>query len=836
MVLLAVYGLVLARWSGSADLLVGTPVIGRPRRELEHLIGFFANTLVMRVNLGRDLTFRELVRQVRETAIHAFAHQDMPFERIVEELQPERTLGHNPLFQVMFALRRPNEMGPAQPGGARAEAPPSSSGAEPSSVRPNTSKFDLTLFMIEDTSFYGAIEYRTDIFDAATIERFANHMLSAARAVVTAPDRALSSAWSATESDLALIETWNRTTATFADAEVRVSALCAAQAARSPERPAVSSRTQVLSYRELWGQASRLAAHLRALGIGPDTRVALCIEPSVALVVAVFGILEAGGACVPLDASYPPERLQYMVQNSGVRLLVTTSTAPNVALGLERVLIDGELESPGAPPPPQAFSCDQLAYIVYTSGSTGMPKGVAMTHRALVNLVLWQLGSKGRGEARRTLQFASPSFDVFFQELALCAAAGGELVIAPPHERRDPAQLRKLCRERQIERLFLPFVALRELMDTGDEPASMPHLREVITAGEQLQVTPALRRWFSAHPNCRLYNQYGPSETHVVSEEALPADPALWSPLPPIGRPIANARLYVLDASLQPLPVGVPGDLYLGGVCLARGYLDKVDLTAARFLPDPFSPLPGARMYASGDRARWRPDGRVEFLGRKDDQIKVRGYRVELGEVEAALSRLPGVGHAVAAALPDARGDKRLVGYILPDGAKLDPSALRDALRRMLPEPLVPSILVLVDHLPRTPSGKVDRRALPAPPREGGATREPRNEIERVIAGIWCEVLGLTRVGVDDDFFELGGHSLMATQVVARLRDVLAIDLPVSRLFEYPTIARLAPAVAAALLTQDGEPDASELASIEELTEDEARRLFAAEYTGGLHG
>ncbi len=782
MVLFAVFGAVLGRWSGAADLVVGTPVIGRPRRELEELVGFFSNTLPMRLQLAACSTFRELVRHVREVVIEALAHQDVPFEAIVQELQPERTLAHNPLFQAMFAFQRPSEQRPAH---AVREGASEAIGS-------GTAKFDLTLFLVDDAELHGALEYRTDLFEPTTIERFAAHLRAAAEAAVASPDAALAELFLASRSDRAAIEQWNATAVALEPREALAGELCAAAAARSPEAPAVTSATDRSSYAELMRRATALAAQLRGRGLGPDDRVAISIEPSIELVVAVLGTWLAGGACVPLDPRYPAARLAFMVEDCGARWIVGPGlTVEPLGAALEPGAQVGAPRSAGSP--------EQLAYVIYTSGSTGQPKGVAMTHRALVNLVQWQRGRPERGAARRTLQFASPSFDVFFQELLLCLASGAELVIASAEERRDPLLLLERCRERRVERVFVPFVALRELAEAAASRPPLPELREVITAGEQLQVTPAIRRWFGAHPNARLFNHYGPSETHVITEECLAPDPAQWPALPPIGRAIANARLYVLDGELRPLPVGVPGDLYLGGVGLARGYLDRPALTAERFLPDPHAAEPGARMYRSGDRARWLADGRVEFLGRSDDQVKVRGFRVEVGEVETVLAGLPGVRQAVVLALPDASGDHRLVGYVLGEDASVDASALRQALGGLLPEPLVPAVLVVVDEFPRTPSGKIDRRALPAPRSVAAPTLAPINDVERVVARAWGEVLGLEQVGRDESFFSLGGHSLRATQVSARLRERFDLEIPVRWIFEHPTVAGLAAAIVEAM-------------------------------------
>ena len=792
MVLLAAYAAVLGRWADTADIVVGTPVIGRPRREFEELIGFFSNTLPIRLDLGGAESFRALVRHTRDAVVEALTHQDLPFESMVQEMQPRRSLGHNPLFQAMFAFQRPGE--PATP----ADAARSTSAKHDGASLWGTAKFDLTLFLIEEEQFRGALEFRTDLFETETIRRFGEHLLRFVVVATRAPDRPLAELSVAGADDRAAVAEWNRTDTCFTDGETLADALIGRRAGNESSATALTSGSLSLSYGELWARATSVAARLRALDVQPDSRVAVAAEPSAQLVAAVLGIWIAGGACVPLDPAYPRDRLDYMIANSRARWLVGSSGRRAVALGLPFVDWDdlGATRSESLNPAAGGRARDQLAYVVYTSGSTGRPKGVAMTHRALVNLVLWQSVGE-RGTPRRTLQFASPSFDVFFQELVHTLATGGELVIAEREQRRDPELLIALCRRRAVERLFLPYIALRELAEAGATADPLPHLREVITAGERLQVTPAIRTWFTAHPGCRLLNQYGPSETHVVTEERLGADPKAWPELPPIGAPIANVRCHVLDEALRPLPVGAPGELYLGGVGLARGYLDRPALTAERFLPDPFSETPGARLYRTGDRARWLADGRIAFLGRVDEQVKIRGFRVEPAEVEIALAALPGVRQAVVLDTADDDGDLRLVGYVLPDRAELDTGQLREALRAKLPEPLLPSQIIAVENFARTPSGKVDRRALRAVPRAQVARCEPSGELAGVVAQVWCEVLGLEHIGNEDDFFALGGHSLSAAKVAARLRKQLALDCPVRLLFEHPTVAGLAAAIAA---------------------------------------
>ncbi|MFL5357704.1 amino acid adenylation domain-containing protein, partial [Archangium sp.] len=582
--------------------------------------------------------------------------------------------------------------------------------------------------------------------------------------------------------------------------EACVHTLFEAQAARTPEAVAVVHEGSVLSYQELERRAAHLADRLHGLGVGPDVRVGLCVDRSLEMVIGVLAILKAGGAYVPLDARYPKERLQLMLADAGVPVLLTQ---PHLRAELpEHTAVVLELDAAEPPPArsgdPLASSVtgEHLAYIIYTSGSTGRPKGVMMGHAALHNLVQWHLHQPQLARPARTLQFSSLSFDVSFQEMFTTWATGGTLVLVSERTRLEPRELLRHLEHHSVERLFLPFVALQslaqEVADQGRAPAS---LRELITAGEQLQVTPQVARLFQLLPEATLHNHYGPSESHVVTACALKGPIERWPALPPIGLPLTHTRLHVLDEALGPVPEGTPGELYIGGVCLARGYLEQPALTAERFVPDPFSDEPGARLYRTGDLGRWLPDGNLEFLGRTDHQVKVRGFRVELGEVEAVLARHPGVRQAVVVAREDVPGERRLVGYVVPTpGAEVTAPLLRAFLKERLPEYMVPSALLVLEALPLSPSGKVDRKSLPPPgPREDGRPFvAPRTPLEQLVASIWSQVLRVERVSAEDDFFDLGGHSLQATRVMSRLRDLCEVELPLSRLFEAPTVARLA--------------------------------------------
>jgi amino acid adenylation domain-containing protein len=601
---------------------------------------------------------------------------------------------------------------------------------------------------------------------------------------------------------------------------------------------AVVAGDQRLTYRQLKHWANGLAHYLRRAGVGPEVCVGICLERSPELLVAILGVLKAGGAYVPLDPAYPKERLALLLGDCRAPLLLTRSPLrgrlPNYAGKV--VDLDCEEIAPADSSPAVAVSPDNLAYVIYTSGSTGQPKGVMMTHRCLCNLLYWQLREPTFSLGRRTLQFAPVSFDVCFQEMFSTWLSGGTLVLIDEDVRRDSTRLLRFLSEHDIERLFLPFVALRHLAEAAEAPGPSVKpgpstLREVITAGEQLQIAPALASWFGRLEGCTLQNQYGPSESHVVTAFTLEGCAEGWPAFPPIGRPISNSRIYVLDSQLRPVPISVPGELCIGGISIGRGYLDRPDLTAEKFVPDPFSDQPGARVYKTGDVARFLPDGNLEFLGRDDDQVKIRGFRVEPGEIEMALRGYPSVKDCAVLAQEDEMKVRRLVAYILASKeADATPTELRRYLSDKLPEYLVPGVYVFLDALPLTPSGKLDRRALPAPTMGRIARREscvvPEGPLEQVLAGIWSEVLKIDSVGRHDNFFELGGDSLLSLQVMSRIRATFQVDLPLRILFDHPTVASLAEALRRH--TDTAERVAEAVLSLAELSDAEVEAKLAA--------
>jgi amino acid adenylation domain-containing protein len=803
MTLLAAFDALLARWSGQRDLVIGAPIANRHHQEVEGLIGFFTNTLALRLDLAGDPAFAEAANRARAAMLTAQAHQELPFERLVEELAPERDLSRTPLFQVMLVVQHDPAAGLALPGLA----------TELIDVELGTAKFDLTLFLVADGGGIGGhLELNRGLFDLATGERFLGHFLTLLAGAIADPAARLSQLPLLTPAERQELIAWTAPRDPHPEARC-IHELVAEQAARHPGSAAVVFAGESLTYGELMRRSAALAGRLHAAGVGPDVPVGLYLERSLDMMVAVLAVLRAGGAYVPLDPTYPAGRLRLMLEDAGAPVVVTHAPLAGAvpAGGAAVVRADAPLgRDEGEAEIPSGVLPGNLAYVTYTSGSTGRPKGVAMTHAALTAMLAWQLRTSSAGGGR-TLQYTSLSFDVSFQEIFATWCAGGTLVLVSEETRRDPAALVRLLAEERVERLFQPFVALQQLAVAAAAAADGPlpeSLREVMSAGEQLHVTPQLAALFGRLPGSRLYNHYGPSETHAVTWLALDGDPAGWPESPSIGRPVDHARVFLLDPDFQPVPAGVPGELWAGGACLARGYM-RPDLTAERFLPDPFDWAagwaPGGRLYRTGDLARRLPSGELEFLGRRDHQVKVRGHRVETAEVELALARQPAVLQAAVVVRGDSAGAKRLVAYVVFRDDLPVPSSgeLRAALAETLPDPLVPTAWARLDRLPMTPSGKLDRRALarlhPADLWSGDeGFVAPRNPAEELLAGIWMEVLGVDRVGIHDEFFQLGGHSLLATQVASRVREAFGIELPLRRIFEAPSLAALAAAVTAA--------------------------------------
>ncbi|MDR9750405.1 amino acid adenylation domain-containing protein [Pseudomonas sp. SZMC_28357] len=793
MTLLAAWSLVLSKLSGQHDVVIGVPSANRSQQALEGLIGFFVNTLALRMTRSGTPTVGQWLQQARDVALGAQEHQDLPFEQVVELLNPPRSLAHSPLFQVLFAWE--------QDQGSDLHL----SGLDISPIASNQAiaKFDLQLALSErDGQIVGGLEYASGLFERSSVVQFGEYLRRVLTQMAEDSEQSLASIHllSAAEHQQ-IVHDWNHTADDSSNAPDGV-ARFEAVARRSPDAVALLAERRQLSYAELNQAANRLAHHLIAQGVRPEDRVGLCLERSPNMVIGLLAILKAGAAYVPFDPAYPHERLAFMFNDAAPSLLLTQSSLrdglPVDASDLPICCLDtdsahwAQLDDGN---PRVSVSPESLGYVLYTSGSTGRPKGVAHTRRALDNLIAWQL--QQAPTPRRALQFASLNFDVSFQEICSTLCNGGSLLLMSEDSRKDLAALRPTLVAEGVQRAFLPFAVLQQLAGLTEADAPIPAAGcEIVTAGEALQVNDELRAFVRGLGGAQLHNQYGPTETHVVSQFSLDcADAEQWPDAPPIGRPIANARLYVLDADMNPVPVGVAGELYIAGACLARGYLNRPDLTAERFVPDPFSTEPGARMYRSGDLAKFQADGNVQYLGRIDQQVKLRGFRIELGEIDSLLQQQPGVQEAAVLLREDSVGDKRLVAYVVGSATG---ETLRAALQQHLPEHMIPSAWVALAQLPLTRNGKLDRQALPAPERSAGALYEaPRDDNERQMAQIWAEVLKCERVGIHDNFFDLGGHSLLATRMIYAINQRMGAQLSLSSLFKTPVLMDLAAQVQA---------------------------------------
>ncbi|NOJ91950.1 amino acid adenylation domain-containing protein, partial [Corallococcus coralloides] len=788
MVLLAAWQMLLSRYSGQSDIRVGSPIAGRTRAELEGLIGFFVNTLVLRAQVDGEKSFRELLKQVRGTVLGAYEHQEVPFEKLVEALQPERSLSHTPLFQSLLALQNTPE-GEAQLPGLT---------MKPLELEIRTSKFDVSVFFTETAQgLSGAVEYSTELFEAATVRRMVEHLRVLLESVVAKPEEAVGRLPMLTEAERQqVLVAWNPT-ATKSPRDMSVHARFEAQAKRTPDAMALklAEGGGTLTYGELEAKANQLAHHLRSQGVKRGTRVGVYVERSWEMVAGLLAILKAGGAYVPVDRNYPAERTALLLGDAGVSVTLT-----------QRSLVEKLPSSAGTPllldaawseiahqpvsAPQVEVSAEDLAYVMFTSGSTGRPKGVSVPHRGITRLVVGNDFLRF-GPEEVWLQLAPVAFDASTLELWGALLHGAKLVLAPPHA-QTLEELGTLLKQERISTLWLT-AALYEQMALHQVDA-LSGVAQVLAGGDVLPAQRVREHLKRLPQGAVLVNGYGPTEnttfstTHTLTRDTSPTSSV------PIGKPIGNSTAYVLDTHGDVAGVGVPGELYVGGEGLAWGYLNRADLTAERFVPNAFSTEPGARLYRTGDKARWKEDGTLEFLGRTDFQVKVRGFRIELGEVEAALLQHPDVAEAVAV-VRDVGGDKRLVAWLVAKpGQNLDPKAVETELRKHLPEYMVPSALGVLDALPLTANGKVDRKALPEieAAHSEHEYEAPRTESEQKLAAIWAEVLRVPRVGVRDNFFSLGGHSLLATQVVSRIRKELGAELPLRTLFEAPTLEALA--------------------------------------------
>ncbi|NRD48556.1 non-ribosomal peptide synthase/polyketide synthase, partial [Corallococcus exiguus] len=786
MLLMAAFQVLLARYSGQEDISVGSPIAGRTHAETEGLIGFFVNTLVLRSHVASRASFRQLLQQVREESLGAYTHQDVPFERLVEELRPQRDLTRPPLFQASFSLQNTSMPSLQLPGltlrGLDLEG--------------HNVKAELELFVFETPDgFDGALCFNTALFAPATAQRMARHFVSLVETLVSHPEAPLASADMLSQDELhQLLIDWNDTRSPYSS-ETSIHQRFADQARAAPDAVAVLFGDDTLTYRQLDERANQLAHALVGLGVRPGTPVALGLGRSLDLIIAILGVLKAGAAYVPLDMSYPHERLAMLLEDSGAPVLVTRSDWEQSLPSFfgASLLMDDDAALLARKPthaPAVPAAADSLAYVMFTSGSTGRPKGVMVPHRGVVRLVCGASYFRF-GPEHRYSQLAPTAFDASTLEIWGALLHGAQLVLAPPHS-LSLEELAAFIRRHAPTSVLLTAALFEQMaLHQGD---TLARVSQLMVGGDVMPTERARQHLAKLAPGSVLVNGYGPTENSTVStaHSMGPASPV--GPAVPIGKPIGQSTVYVLDAVLRPVPVGVAGELFVGGAGLAWGYLRRPDLTAERFVPNAFTSSPGERLYRTGDRARWRADGTLEFLGRTDFQVKVRGFRIEPGEVESALRRLPGVAETLVMAREDVPGDKRLVAYVATDGLALDAAALREHLQQVLPAHMVPSSFVVMEALPLTPNGKVDRKALPVPDASAPNSSyvAPRTPTEELLASLWAEVLNVPRVGAQDHFFELGGHSLLATQLVARVRAAFSVELPLRSVFEAPSLADLA--------------------------------------------
>ena len=792
MTLLATLNTLLFRYSSQKDILVGTPTANRNRQEIEPLIGFFVNTLVMRNSLEGNLSFSELLQQVRNVVLESYANQDVPFEQVVDGLQIERSLSYNPLFQVMFALQNTPLTALDIPG-LRVKS---------MAVENVRVKFDLTLILEEietdqGTYLEGYWEYNGDLYTAERITRLMGHFQTLLKGIVKNPQQKVGELPLLTdpEKQQILVE-WNQTQVPYQDHQC-IHQLFEEQVAKNPDAVAVIYEQECLTYQQLNQKANQLAHYLQSLGIKTEELVGVCVERSPLIIIGILGILKAGAAYLPLDPSYPPNRLIYMVEDSGVSVVLTQEKLANTLQleNLQKVYLDQDwpiISQQSSDPPVSETQAKNLAYVIYTSGSTGKPKGVLLAHKGVCNLATQQRKIFNIKAQSRVLQFASFSFDASVWEIFMALGSGATLVMGDSDSLLPGENLLNLLKKQKITIATLPPSALA-VMPTDE----LPDLQSLIVAGESSSAD-LLKKWCQ---NRHVFNAYGPTESTVCTTIALIKDP---QEKPPIGKPLGNFQVYILDPCLNPVPIGINGELYIGGEGLAKGYLGQPELTNSKFISNPFNDDPASRLYKTGDIVRYLADGNIDFMGRIDHQIKIRGFRIELGEIETVLSQHPQVQEGIVIAREDELGVKRLSAYVIPVTQQLTRQELRQFLQDKLPNYMVPAFLMLLDSFPLTPNGKVDRRALPIPEIDLHELENyiaPSTDTETILAQIWQSVLGRERISIHDNFFELGGDSIIGIQIVAKANQA-GLGITPKQLFSHQTIAQLATVTEKAPVTQ----------------------------------
>ncbi|WP_234017158.1 non-ribosomal peptide synthetase [Nostoc sp. 'Lobaria pulmonaria (5183) cyanobiont'] len=832
MTLLAAFQTLLWRYTGQEDIVVGSPIANRNRAEIEGLIGFFVNTLVLRTNLAGNPSFEELIKRVREVALGAYAHQDLPFELLVEQLQPQRDLSYTPLFQVMFVLHNFPMSVLELPGLT----------LTPIKSERKTAHFDLILSMTEtESGLEGRLEYNIDLFEEKTITRMVDHWRRLLEAIVANPQQRLSEFQLLTESEQQqLLVEWNQTQVEYPQDKC-IYELFEAQVKKTPDAVAVVFESKQLTYWELNARANQLAHYLQSLGVKPEVLIGICVERSVEMAVAILATLKAGGVYIPIDPNYPTQRITEISKDAGIEIILTQQHLEVLLEEQSRQLValDSNRSEIAEQPTDNCHSqanSENLAYVIYTSGSTGKPKGVAVTHQALVNYALEIANQFKLQKSDRVLQFASIGFDVVVEELFPTWIKGATVVLPGTSKTLSCQEFQQLIEIEQLTVFELPTAYWHQwVSELYSVQETVPIcVRLAIVGGERI-LGERLRQWQQLSTS--LIHVYGLTETTVTSTlyhlnsdaELLEAATEL-----PIGQPVANTEIYLLDSYLQPVPVGVPGEIYLGGAGLARGYLNRPELTAQRFIPNPFSQNAGARLYRTGDQARYLPDGNIEYIGRIDHQVKLRGFRIELGEIESILSQIPEVKECVVIDREDIPDQKRLVAYLVTEESQEFAIAqVRSFLKSQLPDYMIPSAFVELKTLPLTSNGKIDRKILPVPDwtrLEAEATFvPPQSPLEEAIAEIWVQLLNVNQIGINDNFFDLGGHSLIATQLVSRLRKAFQVELPLRYIFEFPTIAELAVTIVQSQIEQmNNEEKVQFLAAMKDLSEEEIESMLAS--------
>jgi amino acid adenylation domain-containing protein len=778
MTLLSAFKVLLYRYSGQEDICVGTPIAGRNQQELESLIGFFINTLALRSQVSGDMSFTTLLADVKRMTLEAYGHQEVPFEKVVDVVMKERDMSRNPLFQVLFSLQNTPEVPELKLGELSLSA---------ENQGHTTSKFDLAFMIVEtNLGIQAMVEYCTDLYKEETIDRMVSHYLNLLESIAASPENPVSRLGMLNDvEEHTLLMDFNDTAAVYPKDKTIVT-LFEEQVAKNPEVIALVFGQDWLTYKELNERSNRLAHYLQKQGVKAETLVPVCMERSINMVVGILGIMKAGGAYIPVDPSYPEDRIRYMLEDTGASIVLSNtangeklgeSSIPVIELDSDWELISGQSSADIDDKP----SADQLAYVIYTSGSTGKPKGVMIEHHSLVNLVAWHNREYEVTETSKATSMAGVGFDAFGWEIWPYLSAGASIHIIDNDTRLSAAALSALFIDEHITHSFVSTALVPDFIESSRHKTVS--LKYLLTGGDKLSAVNLDGITYT------LVNNYGPTENTVVATNCIVSqnDKVL-----PIGKPISNTQIHILSSDGELSPIGVPGEIYIGGASLARGYLNRPDLTAEKFNADPFSKEPGARVYKTGDLGRWLPDGNIEYMGRIDDQVKIRGFRIELGEIESVLNQHSGIQQAVVLAKEDKQGTKRLAGYVVAEG-EFDKQAIQAYLSTKLPDYMVPALWVELESIPLTPNGKIDRKALPDPDLQSIITEyvAPRNATEQALANIWQELLGLERIGIHDNFFELGGHSLLAMRVVSYIERELSVSIPIQMLFQFTSISDL---------------------------------------------